>query len=406
MPNRLTRLTTLLTQLQARKLVTAQQLAEAHGVSVRTIYRDVRTLEEAGVPVINVEGKGYSLVEGYRMPPVMFTEAEAAALITAETLVRANRDASLVEAYRAATTKLRAILPGAAKDRSELLAARLQSRDNPEARRTSVHLMDVQHAITHHHLCHLAYVSESGHRSERVIEPFAVYTSGGNWIVIARCRTKADFRAFRLDRIQQFRELAEHFEPHRMTLEDYLRECRKNYYRTPDIGLSLRGGNFGASPKNEDMTTQQISDFPVVGISVRTSNADPQAAAAAIGGLWQRLLGDNLATQIPNKVDGTIYCVYTDYESDHTGEYLTVLGYRVTSLDAVPEGFTGITVPGGQFAQFTCKGDLQQGVVYQAWRDIWATDLNRAYRADFEVYGVKAMNPQAAEVEIFVGVNA
>jgi predicted DNA-binding transcriptional regulator YafY len=80
--NRLSRLTAILTQLQTTKLITATALAEKYQVSVRTIYRDIRSLEKSGVPVLTEEGRGYSLMEGYRVPPISFTESEANALIT------------------------------------------------------------------------------------------------------------------------------------------------------------------------------------------------------------------------------------------------------------------------------------------------------------------------------------
>ena len=101
---RLARLTAIITQLQSKRLVTARDMAEQPGVSIRTIYRDIRTLEQSGIPIMTEEGKGYSLVEGYKLPPVMFTEAEANALITAEQLIRSNQDRSLAEQYHSAIT--------------------------------------------------------------------------------------------------------------------------------------------------------------------------------------------------------------------------------------------------------------------------------------------------------------
>jgi predicted DNA-binding transcriptional regulator YafY len=102
---RLSRLTAMLTQLQTKRIVTAAELANKFAVSVRTIYRDVKALEQAGIPILTEEGKGYSMMDGYRVPPVMFTETEANALITAEQLVLKNKDASFVEAYADAINK-------------------------------------------------------------------------------------------------------------------------------------------------------------------------------------------------------------------------------------------------------------------------------------------------------------
>lgn len=404
MPNRLTRLTTLLTQLQAGKLVTARQLAERHGVTLRTIYRDVRTLEEAGVPIINVEGKGYSLLDGYRMPPVMFTEAEANALITAEELINTNKDASLAAAYHSAVTKIKAVLPGSAKERSDLLAERMQSRDNPGGEVSSSWLMAVQDAITHYKVCTIEYTAYNGSFSSRQVEPFAIYTTAGNWIMIAHCRSRSDFRAFRLDRVSSFRPLSDTFEPHQLSLEEYLIACRKKYIYTPDTGLSPGAATFVRSPKQLTMKKATRTSFNVIGISVRTINTDPSRTAADIGGLWERFLGEGLSNSIPGKLDGTIYCVYTDYESDHLGVYTVVLGCRVTSLAKIPAGMVGVEVPGGEFQEFTCRGNLRKGVVYGAWLEIWEADLDRRLVGDFEVYGEKALNPLNAEVGIFVGV--
>jgi len=108
--SRLSRLTTIITQLQSKKIVTATYLAEKHNVSIRTIYRDIRTLEQSGVPIVVEEGKGYSLMQGYHMPPVMFTENEANALITAEQLVLKNKDQSFIDNYCLAISKIKSVL--------------------------------------------------------------------------------------------------------------------------------------------------------------------------------------------------------------------------------------------------------------------------------------------------------
>lgn len=96
---RLSRLTAILTRLQTKHLITASELADRFSVSKRTIYRDIRALEDAGVPILTEEGKGYALMEGYKIPPVMFTESEANALITAEQLIMKNKDSSFVKDY-------------------------------------------------------------------------------------------------------------------------------------------------------------------------------------------------------------------------------------------------------------------------------------------------------------------
>lgn len=102
---RLSRITAILTILQTKRLLTASELANKFSVSNRTIYRDIKALEQAGVPILTEEGKGYTLMDGYRIPPIMFSESEANALITAEQLVLKNKDASFVKDYTEAITK-------------------------------------------------------------------------------------------------------------------------------------------------------------------------------------------------------------------------------------------------------------------------------------------------------------
>ncbi|MEO1625228.1 MAG: HTH domain-containing protein, partial [Bacteroidota bacterium] len=82
--NHLSRLLSILTLLKSKRIITGPELAEKYDVSLRTIYRDIRKLEESGVPIITIEGRGYSIMEGYVVAPIMFDEMEVNSLITAE----------------------------------------------------------------------------------------------------------------------------------------------------------------------------------------------------------------------------------------------------------------------------------------------------------------------------------
>jgi len=226
---RLARLTEIVTQLQSKKLLTATSLAYTYNVSIRTIYRDIRTLEKSGIPIITEEGKGYSLMEGYQLPPVMFTENEANALITAEQLIRKNKDASLVENYSNAITKIRSVLRSSQKEKTNLLTQRIQFRVNSDNEKSSEYLMAIQTAITDFQLLKIVYRSLQNERTERIIEPFAIYSTQENWLLIGFCRLRKDFRAFRIDTIQKLNVQNEIFEPHDMTLEKYFELCREKY---------------------------------------------------------------------------------------------------------------------------------------------------------------------------------
>lgn len=151
------------------------------------------------------------------------------------------------------------------------------------------------------------------------------------------------------------------------------------------------------------MTTAIIEPFQIIGISVRTTNEKGQAAQD-IGQLWHKFTSEHILDKIPNKLNSNIFSVYTNYESDHTKPYDTILGCKVSSLASIPIGMVGQSFEESTFTTFVSKGDITKGSVYNTWVDIWNSDLDRLYTADFEIYSEKASDPTNAEVDIFVAV--
>ncbi|RYD99616.1 MAG: YafY family transcriptional regulator [Sphingobacteriales bacterium] len=231
---RISRLTAIITYLQTKRLLTAAQLAKKFQVSVRTIYRDIKVLEQAGVPILTEEGKGYLLMEGYSIPPVMFTEGEANALITAEQLILKSSDSSFRKEYMEAIEKIRAVLRYATKEKAALLASRIAVSPAISGLPQSSSLTLIQHALTSFQALLITYCSLQHEKTERKIEPFALYYSlEESWLLIAFCRLRKDFRMFRLDRICKIELLDLFFEPHKLTLPEYLNRKQKNF-TTPD----------------------------------------------------------------------------------------------------------------------------------------------------------------------------
>ena len=151
------------------------------------------------------------------------------------------------------------------------------------------------------------------------------------------------------------------------------------------------------------MQTVKIEPFKIIGISIRTTNENGQASQE-IAELWQRFMSENVISKIPNKIDNTVYSLYTEYESDHTKPYTTILGCKVENLDNLPNGMVGKSFDGGTYSKSTAKGDLMQGLVVHQWSKIFEMELDRTYDADFEIFGEKAQNPTDAEVEFYVGI--
>lgn len=226
--NRLTRLTAILTLLQSKRLLTATTLAEKFDVSIRTVYRDIRTLEKAGVPIITEEGKGYSIMEGYRIPPVMFTESEANALITATIVMESLNDESLIQEFSSAIQKIRAVIPNCLKERTEKLEDKMAvTKTYTQTNQKSKHLLKIQDALVENLLIKIDFENSEGIRSTRELEPFAIYINEeDDWVLIAHCRLRQGYRSFLLRRMRSLHITNEHFEPHQLTLFQY----RKNVY--------------------------------------------------------------------------------------------------------------------------------------------------------------------------------
>jgi len=233
--SRLSRLTAILVKLQAKNSVSVEKLSEHFEVSKRTIYRDISSLEQAGVPIIQIEGKGYGLMKGYRLPPIMFTEEEANALIFGEKMIAKTKDESLIKEFIKATDKIKSVLRSNEKEKADFLANRTIIGKNWQEERTSSYLSDIQKALTNFQVIQIEYRKEDATKnSTRKVEPFAIYhNTSENWVLIAWCRLREEFRSFRIDRIQKMTYPLEKFVPHEMTLDEYVEIQRKKHFQKP-----------------------------------------------------------------------------------------------------------------------------------------------------------------------------
>jgi predicted transcriptional regulator YdeE len=153
----------------------------------------------------------------------------------------------------------------------------------------------------------------------------------------------------------------------------------------------------------------ELAEFYVIGIAERTSNRREITGEGIIGRQWARLFAEGLLRQIPNREDSDIVAVYADYAGDHTSEYTFLLGARVSSIVPVPEGMVAKRIPAAKYSVVTSERGPVQQVVVAAWQKIWSMSAEelggeRAFLADFEVYGAEASDPQNAQVRIFVGL--
>jgi predicted DNA-binding transcriptional regulator YafY len=223
--NRIDRLTAILIQLQSKRVVKAEEIADRFEISLRTVYRDVKALMEAGVPIGSEAGKGYFIVDGYHLPPVMFTQDEASAMLMAGKLVEKLTDRSVREAFDSSLLKIKAVLSDSGKDQLEELYTHIHVLRVPiEAQRFANHfLTDIQRAIVDRSVLNLEYYSADDNVTKRYVEPIGLFFYSGAWHLIAWCRLREGYRDFRTDRIKTLRCTSDKVDERNMiTLQEYL----------------------------------------------------------------------------------------------------------------------------------------------------------------------------------------
>ena len=203
-PKKFDRTVAILIQLQSKKTVKAQNLADRFGVSLRTIYRDIRTLESSGVPIYSEAGVGYSLVDGYRLPPVMFSKEEAVSFITAEKLMQHFTDNNLKKHFQSALFKIKAVLKDSQKDWIESVESKMCvtpsadffNNEIPDALEILIESIAEKKQVI------LTYESvEAEKPSQRNIEPVGIFHENNFWYVLGYCHLRKDYRQFRADRM-------------------------------------------------------------------------------------------------------------------------------------------------------------------------------------------------------------
>jgi predicted transcriptional regulator YdeE len=152
----------------------------------------------------------------------------------------------------------------------------------------------------------------------------------------------------------------------------------------------------------------EIPGFTVVGITARTNNAKEATAEGIIGRLWHRFIDQAMADRIPDKRDSNLYAAYSDYDSDHNGEYTFMVGAAVKVEIAAPDGMVLKNILPGKYAVITSQKGPFPRVIPQAWSEIFKLEdegkLNRSYRTDFELYDDRGLDPQNGQVDICVGL--
>jgi predicted DNA-binding transcriptional regulator YafY len=223
--NRIDRLTAILVHLQSKRIVKAEEISERFEISLRTVYRDVKALMEAGVPIGSEAGKGYFIVDGYHLPPVMFTQEEASAIQVAGKIVEKMADKSIREAFTSALLKIKAVLNESEKDHLEALQSHIEiSNFSREPHFDDRFLTDIQKCAVDKEVVRIEYYSNyQGELTDRDVEPLGLFYYGHAWHMIGWCRLRNGYRDFRTDRIKSLKKPGVRFDARNLlSLQEYL----------------------------------------------------------------------------------------------------------------------------------------------------------------------------------------
>ncbi|WP_199085623.1 YafY family protein [Bosea sp. ASV33] len=200
-----------------RRPVSGRKLAAELGVSIRTLYRDIVTLQGQGAPIEGEPGLGYILKPGFMLPPLMFSEEEIEALVLGSRWVADRADPALALAARDAMAKIVAVLPAdltrRVEDAALILGPGKMLVDAPQ-----LDLAAIRKAIRAERRAAIGYGDAEGRTSERIVWPLALSFFDQVRVLVAWCELRQDFRHFRTDRLMRFEALEGRYPQRRQAL--------------------------------------------------------------------------------------------------------------------------------------------------------------------------------------------
>ena len=256
------RVTAILTQLQSKPWVRAQDLADKFEVSVRTIYRDVKTLESAGIPIIGEAGSGYSLMEGYKLPPVMFTKEEVLSFITAEKFMQKFSHESLGSHYQTAMDKVKSVLKYSDRNMIQHIESQIDvynySHKEEDVVKNSIPI--ILESISEKKQLKLNYQAVNNELTERVVEAVGIFFEFNFWYLMAFCTLRKDFRQFRIDRMQKIQKLDVDFHAEYGSIADYKKNSQREKVEVQILVQEKMNAHIVNSKKFYGLTKEEFTE--------------------------------------------------------------------------------------------------------------------------------------------------
>jgi len=228
--NRIDRLLGMITLLQTKKFVSAEKIADKFKISKRTVFRDIKAICEQGIPVGVEPNKGYFIVDGYFLPPVLFSNEEANALLLTESLVKGFADKSIVKHYSNALDKIKAGLKQVDKDKLESMQDAIKFQLPARLDNDFEYLAVLQLAVSNKKIIAIEYKNNKEEVSKREVESIGLIFYAFSWHLIAWCHHRKSYRDFKVSRIIAVKDTDLPFKKNKhIPLAEYMKEIPVNY---------------------------------------------------------------------------------------------------------------------------------------------------------------------------------
>jgi predicted DNA-binding transcriptional regulator YafY len=222
--NRIDRLVAVLTTLQSRKFVTTEFIANKYEISLRTVYRDLKALVEIGVPLGFESNKGYSILQGFFLPPISLTSEEANSLIFITSLSEKFADKTTKAHIENALSKIKAVLRKSEKDKADSLQSQIRIYKSPSEPENPDYLTEIRNSLTNRQVLRIEYINNKEEKSYREIEPIGITFYSNQWHLVAWCWKRKAYRDFKVNQIRYLKNTGETFRKNKLyDLNDYFK---------------------------------------------------------------------------------------------------------------------------------------------------------------------------------------
>lgn len=252
--------------LQSRSVLPIEELMEKFQVTRRTIYRDLSILERAGIPMVNSPGAGYSIVDGFRLPPARFTEGEVLSVMMAEKIMRNHETESIRRNFEQVLTKIKSSFHSHQKKEILHLQDKLLIKERIDAKDYVPNIMDnLLRSSVSKRLTEILYKNADGDQPNlRTVEPIGVFNENGNWYLLAYCHSRGDYRNFRLDRIQKLAVLEKHFEKAHPSVNELNELYQSQYFTEITVRIDKKYAHFLSFERDNFGYLKEVTDDETV----------------------------------------------------------------------------------------------------------------------------------------------